>query len=139
MRYPERKLWNIATFGFMACVFMGTFTYKFNAYRVDSAEFSKIGKSKFLEQKKIISILGEPLQFGHVYASAKDSIQETEVDVIIPVSGKDVNGYLRYRADKNDGFWIIRDMKFEFMDEAGGVVHVIRDPREATDSKELTV
>ena len=81
---------------------------------------------KFKAQKKLISLVGEPLKFGWITPSHKGAIQDDSVDIIIPVEGSRANGVILVEAHKAENSWIMDDLSFEFVDTAGGAVQIMK-------------
>lgn len=66
------------------------------------------------------------MKAGYVYSRKRGSIRQDAVDCVVPVYGTNVDGLIKYQADKVDGEWAIRRMEFTFLDSAGGVLRLVR-------------
>ncbi|XP_065217416.1 uncharacterized protein LOC135843449 [Planococcus citri] len=99
-------------------------------YKLRSSDYSLTAVRSLEQFPQLMDILGRPVQAGHVYPSVRNGIQDDEVRVNIPITGKKSNGLLQVHAVKDGNIWSIRSMNFTFTDRAGGAVRLIKDPAE---------
>lgn len=124
---PTRTLWIRAGFGAFGLFLTGLLTIHVFQYKLRKSAFNLIALEELSKHSKIIDLIGEPVKAGYVYSRKKGSIQKNSVDCVVPVYGKNVDGLIKYQADKLDGEWALRRMEFTFLDQAGGVLRLVKN------------
>lgn len=97
-------------------------------YKLRTSDYSKLAMKTLENYPQLTDLLGCPLKGGHIFPYVKNGIQDDEVRVTMPITGKKSKGVLSIHAIKDQNIWMIRSMNFTFADRAGGAVRLIKDP-----------
>lgn len=124
--YPNSKLAGLAVFGLFGLALLYIQGLKWSQRRLYRSPFVKQALENFQDKKKIVSLVGEPLEFGWIVPSSKGSIQNDSVNLLIPITGKNAEGVLSLKAHKVGDSWVMDNLNFEFIDAAGGVVQIVK-------------
>lgn len=125
--------------GLVGLALTGLLSFHVLQYKLRKSPFNLLALEELSKHEKILDLIGEPVKAGYVYSRKSRSITKDFVDCVVPIYGKNVDGIIKYQADKIDGDWALRKMEFTFIDEAGGVIRLVKQEEPCTDVKPETV